>query len=372
MTVEYISNGHVSGGLAAAMLATGFDPGALRPFVGKDRKPKITVNSGGKPQTLTVNAPATLRRDEWKIFDDAVMEAARPRLRAWSDLRAANPRNIPNAMGKTILEYQKMGDITGATISMDGLRLSEYDRPHFDIGNLPLPIIHKDFQFSLRDLAISRSGGGGLDTTMARLAGRRVAEEVEKLLLGVSSSYSFGGAAVYGYTNLPERTTMNTLMNPTDEDWTPHQFVRELLSMIQVMNDSFNYGPFVLYLSPAWSLYLDDDYSDTAGDNTLRARIGLIEGITSVRTLEYLTGFQAILIQMTPEVAQAITGMDITTVQWESQGGFLLNFKVLCIMVPNLRTDMNGNTAIIHATVPGAGGPALTTTTTSSTTTTTL
>jgi hypothetical protein len=40
--------------------------------------------------------------------------------------------------------------------------------------------------------------------------------------------------------------------------------------------------------------------------------------------------------------------MDITTVQWESHGGMQLNFKVMCLMLPQLRTDFYGNTGIVH------------------------
>jgi hypothetical protein len=40
----------------------------------------------------------------------------------------------------------------------------------------------------------------------------------------------------------------------------------------------------------------------------------------------------------------------MTTVQWEEQGGLLLNFKIMAIMVPQLRADHNGNTGIVHGT----------------------
>jgi hypothetical protein len=57
-----------------------------------------------------------------------------------------------------------------------------------------------------------------------------------------------------------------------------------------------------------------------------------------------------VMVQMTPDVARAVNGMDITTVQWESQGGMRLNFKVMCIQVPQLRADYYGNCGILDAT----------------------
>ena len=41
-------------------------------------------------------------------------------------------------------------------------------------------------------------------------------------------------------------------------------------------------------------------------------------------------------------------GADITTVQWESHGGMQINFKVMAIMVPQLRADFTGQTGIVH------------------------
>ena len=57
-----------------------------------------------------------------------------------------------------------------------------------------------------------------------------------------------------------------------------------------------------------------------------------------------------IMVQMTPDVARAVNGMDITTVQWESVGGMRLNFKVMAIQVPQLRADYDGRCGIVHAT----------------------
>jgi hypothetical protein len=53
---------------------------------------------------------------------------------------------------------------------------------------------------------------------------------------------------------------------------------------------------------------------------------------------------------MTPDVARAVDGMGITTVQWESQGGMRLNFKVMCIQVPQIRADFYGNCGLLHFT----------------------
>jgi hypothetical protein len=114
------------------------------------------------------------------------------------------------------------------------------------------------------------------------------------------------------------------------------------------------YGPYILYQSTGYTRYLSDDYfraGSTSAVRSLRERLMQIEGIADIRRLDYLTsGYQMILVQMDPEVAQAIDGMGITTVQWDSQGGLRHNFKVMCIQVPLLRAPNNGVAGIIHAT----------------------
>jgi len=264
--------------------------------------------------------------------------------------RAGLTFSIPNGMSRTVLETETQSDVNEATISMDGLRKSQNDRPEFDLVNLPLPIVHKDFSFSARQILASRNGGSPLDTTSAELAGRRVAEEVEKLLLGVSNTYSYGGGTIYGFRNLPQRLT-KTISDPTGGGWTPQVLLDEILEMRTQSQQAFHYGPWVIYTGLAWDQYLDNDFSLAKGDNTLRDRIKAIQGIDDCITADYLPGFDIIMVQKTSDVARMVNGMDMTTVQWDTDGGMKVNFKVMTIQVPQLRADFNGNTGIVHGTV---------------------
>jgi hypothetical protein len=121
--------------------------------------------------------------------------------------------------------------------------------------------------------------------------------------------------------------------------------------MRQQACDALHFGPYVLYVSKAWDQYMDDDFSTAKGDNTLRQRLSALPNIEAVTTLDFLTAFDMILIQMTRNVIREVVGMNITTVQWESNGGFQQNFKVMAILVPQLRADHNSNTGIVHGSV---------------------
>lgn len=352
--MDYILNGQAQGNVAATLLSSGFDVKALRPYVGKDGRSYITRNEAGKDIAVPCqNANATLIAKEWIQIDTAVIQAVRARLRFVADLRAAGlTYTIPNGMGKTVLESQTVSDITGATVSMDPARVGEADRLEFGLVHLPLPVIHKDFHFTARQIAVSRNGGSPLDTTMAELSARKVAEEAEKMALGLADTITYGGGTIYGLTNFPQRITV-TMTSPESSHWTPATTVAEVLQLRKRSHDALHFGPWVLYVSSDWDLYLDTDYSTLKGDNSLRQRLATINGVTDIRSLDYLTGYQMILVQMTSDVIREVIGMDVTTVQWESLGGMVQHFKVMAIMVPQLRSVTDGaHAGIVHGAVP--------------------
>lgn len=330
-----------------------------------------------------VNA-TSLRKEEWIMLDTVVLRASRYRLRAWSDLSAANSFGGFNGMSKTILEHETQSDPGEAIVDMDGLTQGRTDTPLFQLQGVPLPITHSDFWYSSRVLAISRNTGTPLDTTMGEAAGRRVAESIEKTLIGVNTGITYGGASTYvggygrtstvfGYLNFTSRLTFaGTFAKPTSVGWTPSQTLASVLGMRDLLYARKFYGPFMLYTSNDWDQYMDNDYILTGGNvatQTLRERLKAIEGIQDVRRLDFLFSaipnpafgpggegvtvgnpFTLLMVQMTPDVCRAVNGMDITTVQWESQGGMRLNFKVMCIQVPQLRADFYGNCGILQAT----------------------
>lgn len=359
--LDYILNGAAHGNVAARLLQCGGDVGALRPYIGKDGRSYVTVNMNGKSRQIVTNAPATLRKDEWILLDQQLLKVAKPRLKIWTDLASAGLiKTIPNGLSKSIYQYQNVSDIAPADISMDGLAQTDRDRPVFDLVNLPLPIIHKDFSFSLREILTSRTAtnslGGGMeatasiDTTTAELAARRCAEELEKLVLGVTAAYSYGGGTIYGLTNYPYRDT-KSMTTPTGSN--AYNTLADVLDMKKKSQDMYHYGPWMLYNSTSWDQFLDNDYILAGGTSTyktLRERLKMIEGIIDVRTLDYLPAKTMLLVEMNPEVIRGISGMDLTTVSWEGSGGMELFFKVMLIGVPQCRADQNGNTGIIHGT----------------------
>lgn len=349
--LDFILNGQGYGDVASTLLACNGDPNALRPFIGADGRTYIcTVNqSTGKPEVrLANNVTATLRKDAWIKLDEAIIKAAKPRLKIVSDLRGAGLQySIPNGMSKTSFEWERQSDIGPATVSMDGLRRGNNDRPTYELLNIPLPIIHKDFSFTTRQLLVSQNSNSPLDSVGAELAARRVAEEIEQMTLGLSTAFQYAGGTLYGLTDFPQRNT-KVITAPTAGGWAPATLIGEVLSMISISKADNNYGPWMVYCAPDWDEYMDDDYSAAKGDLTLRERIAKIEDIKGCKTLDYLTGFTLLLVQMTADNVRMVIGMEIVTVRWQTQGDMEHNFKVMAIIVPQVRSDITGKCGIVH------------------------
>ena len=346
-----MQSGALSGEPLDRLLAANGDPGVLRPYIGNDGYSYITMQqSDGSFKAFRVNTHATLRKDDWKLLDDAIVKAAVERLSLVTDLRAAGLTfTIPQGMGKTVLETETMTDVNDAVTSMDGLRESPDDRPEFELTNLPLPITHKDFMFSARQILCSRNGGSPLDTTTAELAGRKVAEKIERLTLGRDTGTVFGGGTVAGLINFTS-TIGYTLTTPVGATAVGTQLLADVLAMRAASVAAFHYGPWMLYVSPNWDTYLDQDFK-TYSTISIRDRVKTVSGLIDIKTLDFLQSYDIVLVQMTSDIIRMVIGMDITTLQWDTKGGMQKNFKVMAIMVPQCRSDINGNTGIVYGQI---------------------
>lgn len=350
MAIDLLQN--MGGPAADLLINSNFDTGVLRPFVGQDGRTYITRIINGKPRVMVTNSPSTLTYDAYKVFDNVIVTVLRNRLKAFADIRAAGlTYNLPNGMAHSILQYQTTSDISAATVSMDPVRRSESDRPTSDIGILPLPIIHKDFDFTAREILASRQGLMPLDTTSVEMATIKVAEEVEKMTLGTVDPFTYGGGSIYGYTNFPNRIIKTDMTVPDGTNGAT--VLADLLTLRQSLINDKHFGPYRLYLNSQWSEFLDTDFK-TLGDQTLRQRILAVNDIQEVQVLDFLptTNYHAVMVEMQSPNVRAVIGMEAQTVQWESAGGLQKHFKVMCMLIPQLRPDTAGNSGIAHGRTP--------------------
>ena len=162
-----------------------------------------------------------------------------------------------------------------------------------------------------------------------------------------ASSYAFGGGTIYGYVDAPN-------LNPVtlSEDWdasscTGEDILDDVRAMKQASIDAMHYGSWVLYIPTAYETVLDDDFK-AASDKTVRQRILEIAGIQNVTVADKLAANNVLLIQMTSDVVRMVQGLPLTTVEWQTQGNMVFHFKVMNILVPQVRFDQEGNSGITH------------------------
>lgn len=359
INVDFLANGQARGDVAGLILSQGrLDAGKLRPFVGNDGRAYMTVYVSGdpkKPESYR-NVPvtnATLRRDEWKHLDEAIMPISRERLGGIQDLIDKNlTYNLGNAMGTTVLEYHDVSDSMEAELSMDGVTRSQGDRPEFGVKYMPLPIIHVDYEINARVLAASRALGNPLDTTSAEHATRRVLEKLEDMLF-TSTSYTYGGGTIYSYLNAPNRNqvTLTTAWDALTDDSdgaVGEKIVAQVLTLKQASIAAKHFGPWMLYIPTDYETILDQDYDSTTPGTTIRERIMKIAGITGIKIVDRMTADNVLLVQMTKDVVRLVRGMGIQNVEWTTEGKMVIKYKVMTIQVPQVRADQDGNSGIVH------------------------
>lgn len=295
---------------------------------------------------LNVNSLRTnslLRKDEWELLDDRVVEIAANTLRGIADLRDAGLTVPLGGLGVLVSQYETVSDMTDASVNMAAEVDDEEDRISYNLVGVPVPIISKSFRIDIRSLASSRQHGGLLDTTHVDTATRKVAEMLEYILFNGSTIVQ-RGQTIYGYTNHPSRNSVSG-----GADWgTATNIIPNLTAMLGALISDNMAGPYKLYLHP-------DQYVQTMALNasttqpiirTMEAMPGMGPG--SVQYTNYITAGQGVLVAMNRDVVDLAIGQEILPVEWDSKGGLVTRWKVLCAMVPRVKADAGGRSGLAH------------------------
>jgi uncharacterized linocin/CFP29 family protein len=332
-----------------------------------DDGPSLMKSAGGQWATRQLKAAAlagqalsagalrtldTLRHEEWKFFDDVLINEALIRLVGVADLiNAGLTRPVPNALGKTVFGYEKITFMDEAEVSLDGISRTQNDRQEFSLAQLPLPITHKDFFINLRTLSASREKGEPLDTTQVATAGRVVSEKAEKMLF--QGGKTFGGLPIYGYTTFPDRnkTTFTDTKSWEDTSKTGESFMTDVTNALTALAEDRMYGPFMVYVPADAGINIENDYVITGAvgiARTIRQRLEAVQQIAGIRIADQLPSGNVLFVQMTSDNVVWVQGENLQTVQWDEYGGFEINFKAFQIAVPLIRSDAQGRSGIFH------------------------
>jgi uncharacterized linocin/CFP29 family protein len=332
--MNYMSlNAFINGG------AAGVD--AMRPFLNEKNEPRIKIN---EKQTMVAN-DATLRYDEWKDIDRTVLEVQVDRLVAVADLIGGGLTHDLGSLGAIISQWQKSSDMTEAEFSMSGITPGEKDRVVFSTDSVPVPIVHKDFSVNIRHLMASRRQGQGIDVIQASIASRKVAEASEDMLFS-GEPITVEGGTIYGYLNYPDRATVDhavpwdTIAQADNAD-----IIAEVQTGLAALRAAKHYGPYTMYIPSAYEGKLDEDYREL-DTRTVRDRIMALSGMKSIKVADRMPANHVVIVQLTRDVVDMAIAQQTSTVQWQSHGPMVTEFKVMACWVPRLKSDFEGNVGI--------------------------
>lgn len=313
------------------------------------------IGSGPVAQRLlqanfNINALRTndvLRKDEWVAMDNVLVEIARKQLVAVNELIARDLRfGIGNGLGTTILEWEDVSDMDPANVSMSGITEGERDTLDFTLNSMPLPIIHKDFNINIRKLEASRTTGQPLDQAQISMASTLVMEQIE-LMVFLGHATREGNARIFGLTTEPNRNTGSVTANWDTPATTGANKLTDILAMIDQMTTDNMYGPYGIFIPVTAHNNLQDDFK-AESDKTEMSRLLEVAGIEFIKPSKDVPAGAVIMVQLTKDVIDEVIGLQPTIVQWESHGGMTVNFKVMAIMIPRVRSTQTNQSGVTH------------------------
>jgi hypothetical protein len=338
------------------------DPGYYQPFFenGRSWRSKIRRDRHGYPiedgqgniieDVVVSNEEALYTRDQWVEFETAILEVAQEPLVFFDDVAGMGKVTIPAGLGKTMYEYRNRSFSASATTSMDGLRESNRGRFTVDTAQLPLHIYHGELSFPSRDLDIAAGSALPLDTEQGQDVTRAIQELKEDATLGLYTPNPVGGTSVEGALNFTGRNTY-TIRSPATVGWTPNDLVDDLIGMRTMLEDDNQKGPFRVWYGRGWSSYLDKDYSQAKGDNTVRARVQALDNMGSFKQVRRLSGYTIIMMAPNSTTAKIVEASGFKTVTWSERGGMLRRWLIYWAGNPLFRADDEGQCGLVVGTV---------------------
>lgn len=312
---------------------------------------QMNANSAEERRRIRANATSLLD-EEWEMLDETIFPVLREQLNLYDAFENAG-LTTDASMATTVSTWRVSDDLTEAEHSMDARTRSEEDIHAFSKQGVPLPLTHKDYRISQRELEASRNLGEGLDTMMARSAARKVAEAMEDLIL-----YGIPEMSVEGpqgsMLDLPGLLNYGDRIQYTGSSWgTPTNVKDDLNAVInqleQVNIEAGNTGYWLLHGTEQMGQFRNDYNPDAS--LTVRERVERYSEISQTIYVPQMPDGQAVLLKPVPEVIDIARDPDgPQNLQWESHGGMEHHFKVMSLMAPRIKSTYSGVTGIAHLT----------------------
>ena len=304
-------------------------------------------------------ALAPLPEDSQKVFDNSVIKVGLDRLTLMQDVISAGlTYNLTDPLSVTQLSWMASNKVGNARRVMSPETRGENFLPDILPYNLPIYLTIAQFELDIRTLRQSQRVGLPLDTAGIESATRAVNEAMEDAFINGATTLDGQQLAVNGYSapgivNAPNAETQALTAAAWDATTVGTTIFAEIQAMIAKLVANKKYGPYRLYVPTTVGAFLSGDY-DTTNPSvglTILERVGKIPGLQAIRTADMLPATKVVLVQMTSDVLDVVTGQQPTVIPWTSVSGFTFFNMVMAIMIPRVKQDYNSKTGIVIGTI---------------------
>lgn len=287
--------------------------------------------------------------DGWRRIDGRTQAIARSRLVLFNRLAAAS--TITVSLADVVNFYPQVSDSGDVLVTMDGRNAAKGDQAITKYVGTPVPLLNSVAEFGWRQMEVIRKGGGQLDTVSIANSQRRVAEELENMVLNGRPSINVGGDTIYGLRTLPSRNTFThglTLATATGAQW-----LAAVKQAIAAALGDNNYGRITLFVNQGD--YTAADTTDYAANyaGTILERLRSIGQIAEIVPAPSVPANEILgIVDLdVGEWGGILSAMPMTT-QPDTRISMTDNyvFKVWAACAPQFRSDYNGQSQFIHGT----------------------
>lgn len=307
-------------------------------------KYKTSIFAPLRPAAIFRNSAvknALLSDLDWRLLDSTLLMVARKQRNIITDLTSRGLIADAGDLGTFLSQWQKLGDQQPAKVTMEFETGVEHDRQDFNLDGVPIPIIHKDFGFGMRQILASRGGRVPLDTTHVEGAMDIVAEGEEDLVFN-GAAIQFGSFKINGILSHPSVLTDNQ-----SDFGVIANIVPAFGSALQKLRAANHFGPVVFYVSLTQFNQADTSFFTDGSGETALQRAKRLTGIEDIKPSQFVPDGKMVGIEMSRQTIDLAVAEELQTISWEIRGGQATNWTVFSAKAPRIKVDANGQTGII-------------------------
>jgi uncharacterized linocin/CFP29 family protein len=340
-------------------LATSVNPGSNGLLYAGGGEPLVTpslsrlatyhqaANGNSRAALAAYRASRPLPEDAQRMLDNTLIRVGRQRLNIVSDLlNAGLTFDLPNWLAVPTIQWERIGEGGSARRTMVPKARGERFILDMTPASLPVYCTWADFSFDIRTLLAAERAGYNIDTAHAEMSVRNVNITIEDQAVRGAGLQVTGGFTAPGFFTSGFAVNTDTFVD--NEAWTASGHSGEdihgdVVALIELLQADKFYGPYRLYVPMNYWNKLQFDYKSGTSGSTMERILDGMDGVLSIRMSEHLPADKVLLVQMTSDVVDVITGQQPTLVSWEDGPGWERFFVVMACIIVRIKSNILGN-----------------------------